>query len=558
MGNNIQTTVWYAENASVDKYVTCMFAYLKQIREQDVSVACKWLEVTANLDIKERWSNRRKYWLLVVRLYYAEWVKCEAFVHEVRAEVSTILKNISDNYTRKMYQVIEANCYVSLYRISNGKVLPMFRQYHQRLLLLVDDLMFSQQDNIPNKSFVEDCSHIYDVIADIETICGAQLYQSPVLSIEREQGNTAEIVEFKSKADRKVDKILDYLTHWLGGKHINPRNPLMKTFLKSVEQAKQAIDKRLGISSEVLFSSESNTNKEMHQYIRRARQLILQALDNKGITRNKISFWKLYIELVIQDAIELMGKEKFDQINNEMALRQAARWPLHEKMHEIIYKLASEPEYLECLIKKKIIHSESLLYGVFSTLAMKKVEVVYCGYDIINADPKQPEFKLHCHNGKGTERIYKELINSVYKATYCKVRQGFCLRLSPKTGLNKMSLEYACICTGRQMVMVGIPKQFELEAHCYQSSKSILSELFNLVGFDFSRTQALVVKGPSIPEISAVKIKNIQLEKANIHIISHFIDNFIETNIPLANRATRQTVQSDYYFDEMIEVVQGA
>lgn len=558
MGNNIQTTLWYAENASVDKYVSCMSAYLEQIREQDVSVACKWLEVTANLDIKERWSNRRKYWLLVVRLCYAEWVKCEAFVHEVRAEASTMLEHTSDDYTRKMYQVIEANCYVSLYRISNGKVLPMFRQYHQRLLLLVDDLMFSQQDNIPNKSFVEDCSHIYDVIADIELICGAQLYQSTLIPIAKELGNTADIIEFKSKADKKVDKILDYLTHWLGGKHINPSNPLMKTFLKSVEQAKQAIDKRLGVSSEVLFSSEANSDTETHQHIRRARELILQALDNKGITRSRSSFWKLYIELVIQEAIELMGKEEFNQINNEMALRQAARWPLHEKMHEVIYKLASEPEYLEHLIKKKIIHSESLLYGVFSTLAMKKVGVVYCGYDIVNADPRHPEFRLHCHNGKGTERIYKELISSVYKVTYCKVRQGFCLRLSPETGLDKMPLEYACICTGRQMVMVGIPKQFELEAHCYQASKSILSELFNLVGFDFSTTQALLVRGPSTPEISAVKIKNIELEKANVHVTSHFIDNFIETNIPPANREDRKTAQSDYYFDEMIEVVQGA
>jgi hypothetical protein len=250
MENNSDVILWYANNANNDKYVTCMSAMMEQMRVQGESVACKRLEVIANLDFKQRWTKRRHYWLLSVRLRYAEYVKCEVYVNEV-LDIATRLKNTGDDdYTCKMFEVLEAASYVSLYRISKGRILPLFKQYHYRLLSIIDDLMELRQEStstVSRKSFLEDCNRVFDIVSDIEIICGNSLYQSNIKAAQKttisQAANKltksgvvakkkAELLPFRNKQDDKIDEIFTYLTQWLGYKNIGSVLNLLIYLLK--------------------------------------------------------------------------------------------------------------------------------------------------------------------------------------------------------------------------------------------------------------------------------------------------------------------------------------
>jgi len=573
MNAMIKEIKWYANDAGKDKYVSCMSAMLEQIHSQGVTVACKWLEVTANLDIKSRWTMRRKYWLLTVRLFYAEWVGSEMHARQILDKVNKTKETLAENsYTLKMYQVLEAACYVSLYRITKSRVSPLFQTYHKRLLGIIDDLIELQlAESKTSKSLSEDCGRVYDVVADIEKICGSKLYQMPEKSdAEKTHGTSkqqtkAELIPFKAKEDDKIEDIITYLNQWLGDRYNAKKYPLMRLFLRSLEYAKEEVDRNIGLSTNVLFIRESNNSSRIKADIKLARRYMLYALNNKGITRDKYSFWKLYIDLVIQKAIAKMGKTKFNQLSstlsNDMLLRQAARWPLHEKMHHVISLLASDPEYLENLLRKEIIHSESLLYGVFSTLAMKNIPVVYCGFNILQGDSHEPEFIRHCYNGRGIERIYTDLVKLVYKETKNRQNKGFCIQFKAETGLN-LSLELACVCTSKQVVIIGIAKEFRLDPYYYKSSKGILGELFNLVGFKFIENKILTISGPNSPETAIKKLKRIHIEPALINIKTGFILNYIKYNSPPEKQkkypdSIQKNRFNNDYFDEIIEVVRG-
>ncbi|PWQ98141.1 hypothetical protein DKW60_08485 [Leucothrix pacifica] len=189
MDNTMNTKVWYADDASNDKYVTCMASMMEQIRSQGVSVACKWLEVTGNLELKKRFTLRRRYWLLTVRLRYAEWIGSEVHISEIRKVIRQLLIQVDDPCTLRMYRALEIACYLSLYRVSDGRVVPIFQQYHRQLLVIIDDLMAIQHDKVPGKCFVEDCSRVFDIIADIEKICASKLYERQQKKAAKKSGS---------------------------------------------------------------------------------------------------------------------------------------------------------------------------------------------------------------------------------------------------------------------------------------------------------------------------------------------------------------------------------
>ena len=573
MKNNIVTvSTWYAGNADADKYVTCMSAMLEQIHRSGASVACKWLEVTANLDIRTRWSKRRKYWLLTVKLFYAEWVGSEVLISRILTKASSLVAIENDEHAKKMYQVLEVACYVSLYRISKGKISPLFKNYHRQLLGIVDDLITLQLNNhLSGKSFLEDYGRVFDVVSDIEKICGGMLFNKPVEnSIDREADNRktankeTNILIFKQKEDTKIDNIIIYLNQWLGNRYNDKKNPLMRVFLRSLEYAKNTVDTNLGLSTSIIFIKDKE-NKRVLNNINNAQHYMLEELNNKSLIHDKTSFWKIYIELVLQKAIKNMGEFRFNQLNNSLAndlvLKQAARWPLHEKMHYIIRRLAGDSSYLENLLEKKIIHSESLLYGIFSTLAMQNIPVLYSGFNIINNNLHQFQLKPHCYNGKGLERIYAGLIELIYKTIHDSPYKGFCLSFSHDTGYNS-SMEKACICTDNQIIIVGISKKFSLNDKTYQSSREILAELFCLVGFDFSYHQLLNIKGPVTPETSVKKFKTIKPKETHIKKENGFILNYINNHHQsndseyLSKFSNIEKFNKDY-FDEIIKVVQN-
>ena len=398
--NNIMTTeAWYANDASNDKYVTCMSSMIEQIRVNGFAVACKLLEVTGNVEHRKRFSLRRRYWLFTVRLRYAEYVGCEAYVHEVLNHIKELVKTFDDAYSLNMFQVLEIACYLSLYRISDGEVLPMFKAHHKILLGIVDEFMAIQSDSVPPKSFVEDYSRIFNLIEDIEKILGSKLYEvreskhdeSPV------KRGTADIVpcNFDQTEARRLDKTLSYVSDWLTSGKGDTNKSHLKVFLETVEVAKRQVDQRLTINTDILFYEGVSGDELIRDKIKQSREYLIEALSYEGIELERGSFWQLYIELIIQKSINKIGRDSFKKLNSATALRQTASWPLHEKMHSLIPSLAGNPEYLKQLLSKKLIKPESLLYGIFSTLSMQDIPTTYCEYDVLDADAVSPKLVLN-------------------------------------------------------------------------------------------------------------------------------------------------------------------
>lgn len=183
MDNLMNTKLWYADDAINDKYVTCMASMLEQIRRQGVSVACRWLEVTGNIEMRQRFTLRRRYWLLTVRLRYAEWIGSEVHIGEIREEIQQLRTSVDDPCTSRMFEALDIACLIALYRVTEGRITPMFQTYHRQLLMIIDEFMAIQHDRAPNRSFVEDCSRVFDIISDIEKICGSKLYQKQMSGV---------------------------------------------------------------------------------------------------------------------------------------------------------------------------------------------------------------------------------------------------------------------------------------------------------------------------------------------------------------------------------------
>ena len=123
-------------------------------------------------------------------------------------------------------------------------------------------------------------------------------------------------------------------------------------------------------------------------------------------------------------------------------------------------------------------------------------------------------------------------------------------------------MELACVCTDKQVVIVGIAKEFSLDNYRHITGRAILGELFNLVGFKFISTAILTISGPSSPETASKKLKYITLDPAFIDIKTNFIKNYVRHNAPSEETGDIsgifQTNQfNNKYFDEIIEVVRG-
>lgn len=491
MDKMMNTKLWYADDASNDKYVTCMASMIEQIRSQGVNVACKWLEVTGNLELKKRFTLRRRYWLLTVRLRYAEWVRSEVHVIEVREAIRYLLGTVDDECTLRMYQALDIACYLSLYRISNGRVVPMFKQYHKQLLLIVDDFMGVEHEQTPGKSYIEDCSRVFDIIEDVEKICGSKLYKKQ-LAYQPDSEVHHSVLQLKSKEERRLESMTIYFSHWVSNGVSCQDGHLIKRIFNAIDSAKHDVDSQLSINADSLFYNGIKNECNGRNKLDKSRHYMIEKLGVDSGYDNNQSFWKLYIELIIKKSLEYVRSGGVVGVTDSLMIRETAYWSFHRKIHDVIHSISGSPKYIKQLIEKKKINSESLLYSVFSTLAMKQVPVFYCEYNIVNSDIINPKLKIHRQNGSlGT--LFDELIEQIFSYSTCHQGIGFSLQL-PDSLKQNSCVEVACLNTGNQLVLVGISKTFTIDQHCYASSGGVVGGLFDMVGFDFLTDKALIIQ----------------------------------------------------------------
>lgn len=538
-----------------------MSSMIEQIRSQGVNVACKWLEVTGNIEPRKRFTLRRQYWLLTVRLRYAEWIGSEVHASDVRNSVAQILLQLDDEYSLRMYQVLEISCYLSLYRISDGRILPLFKPYHRRLLLIIDEFMAIPQDSITHKSFVEDCSRVFDVIGDIEAVCGSRLYKErTVLPVKKEdEHHCARLLPFKPKETQEFDQALTYFKHWVSTGEKETYHTLSVKVLKSVESAKNEIDQRLAIDAGLLFYQGIGGDHTVREKINASRQYMIGELLQYDIHLEKDSFWRLYIELVIQKAANFLGKEYFSDAVNNTVLREMARWPVHEKMHRIINILVGDPKYLKQLLNKKIINSESLLYGVVSSLAVKKTPIVYCRYDRVPSPSKSPTFQLSHQAGEGFKGVNSELVEVIYGVGCHRKSVGFYLNLPNDESAD---LDIVCICSKKQVVFIGLPKQYTaLEKNESFSNSGLLGGLIRLAGYDFSTQECLSINTPTERLQSPCRLQCVEFKACDIQMCSESVNRSIIDTSALERRSvdvvSAKFKQRKGYFSEMISVARG-
>ena len=521
----MNTKLWYANDASNDKYVTCMASMIEQIRSQGVNVACKWLEVTGNLELKKRFTLRRRYWLLTVRLRYAEWVRSELHVIEVREAIRYLLGTVDDEYTLRMYQALDIACYLSLYRISNGKVVPMFKQYHKQLLLIVDDFMAVKHEKTPGKSYIEDCSRVFDIIEDVEKICGSKLYQKQ-LAYQPDNELHHAVLQLKSKEERRLESMTIYFSHWVSNSVNCQDSHLIKRIFKAIDFAKHDVDSQLSINADTLFynglKSESNGRDKLNE----SRHYMIDELGVDSGHSNNQSFWKLYIELIIKKSLEYIKTKGFIDIADSLVIRKTAYWSFHRKIHDVVHSISGSPKYIKQLVEKKRVNSESLLYSVFSTLAMKKVPVFYCEYNIIDSDPINPTLKIYRQNGS-LRTLFDKFIEQVYSYSIGYQNIGFCLKL-PDSLKQGSCLEVACINTGKRLVLVGISKEFTIDQHCYASSGGVVGGLFDMVGFDFLTDKALMIQDPRGSSDGRNQRCSVSFEPCNIELSRCLVSEVVE------------------------------
>lgn len=489
MDNMMNTKLWYAGDANNDKYVTCMASKIEEIRRQGVTVACKWLEVTGNLELRKRFSFRRRYWLLTVRLKYAEWIGSEVHVGEIREVIRQLLEDVDDLCISRMYQALDIACFLSLYRISDGRIVPMFQQYHQQLLHIVDDFMAIEHERAPGKSFVEDCSRVFDIIADIENICGSKLYQRQLEKLVMGE-LSSQLLHFNKKQEQRLASMTTYFTSWVSNGAQS--SALFTQVFRAIDLAKQEVDAKLSVNTDALFYEGSTGELTTRKKIRESRDYMLQALELDGAERN-YSFWKLYIELIIKQSLEVVKRLGLENVTDRTAVRKTAYWSFHEKIHNVIQVIAGEPKYIKQLVEKKRVKSDSLLYGVFSTLAMKQVPVIYCEYDVIN--DINPILKQRRYKG-GFRSLIEGSIESIFREARSYQNIGFCIEI-PKEDAKGTSLEIACVYTDKQLVVVGIPESFKIGDHAYTADGGILGGLIDLVGFGFLTNKVLVLQDSS-------------------------------------------------------------
>lgn len=493
MDKMMNTKLWYADDASSDKYVTCMASMIEQIRSQGVNVACKWLEVTGNLELKKRFTLRRRYWLLTVRLRYAERIKSEAHVGEVREAIRQLLETVDDPCTLRMYQALDIACYLSLYRISNGRVVPLFKQHHQQLLLIVDDFMGVEHEKTPGKSYIEDCSRVFDIIEDIEKICGSKLYQKQ-LTYQPDNDLHHCVLQLKSKEEKRLESMAIYFSHWISNGEKPQNDMLIERVFKAIGAAKHEVDERLSVNADSLFYNGLRGENKTRAKVNKSRHYMLDNLGAERSAGDNQSFWKLYIELIIKRSLEFIEQRGLEDITNPQVVRQTAYWTFHEKIHDVIHSISGSPKYIKKLVEKKRIDSKSLLYSVFSTLAMKQVPVLYCEYDVVDSgsDAVNSELTIHRqHGGFGT--LFESFVELIYKRSLPYQGVGFCVQL-PDNLEQRPGLEIACVNTGKQLILVGISKRFTVDQHCYNASDEKLGGLFDMVGFDFLTDKVLMIE----------------------------------------------------------------
>jgi len=568
MKHSLEASQWYAGSSSSDKYVSCIVAKIDDFRRQGVSISLDWLKRVSQLPVKDSWSLRRRFWIFTLQLRYAEWKQNESKAKNILEESKRVINTEEDLYTQQMYKVLEADCNIALYKITTGRIHPLFKNYHSSLLLIADDFLMLDQRSFPHKAFVEDCNRIFDVSSDIEKERASELYKSvkpykPKINLPSicTDTNTKEnIIIFKRTNNGDTDNILPYLTQWLGEEFFSNSYYSLGNLLTYVESARKYVVNNLGVNPENLFAIDIQTDICLQEKVQEARKCMVDELTSRKIPHDKSSFWKLYIEVVFQKSLDFMGEKKYIYTSDLVALKQAARWPLHEKMHNVIHALTSDPDYLQNLLNKNIIHSESLLYGLFAQLAMKLVPVVYCGFNIVDIEDVNSPLQRNCYNGKGLERIYNELVLHIYKITRQHIGKGFCITFDDNIGMNLIK-DFGCVCTGTQVVMVGISRDFDFENFHYLSGREVLGELFKLVGFEFSEHEVINLSGPKTPETSVIKLKQASLIPLDINIRSGFANKLIGRNT-ISNNMEDFNLEQKFFttglFDEIIETVRGS